>query len=118
MTQAHGWLAIVVLLAAVAALVGAIALRAGRRDAHRWVDRAILAALAVIALDGLLGLGLVALGHAPTDLLHVVYGVAALVVLPVARWAERSADRRRRALWIAGGSLVLIGILVRLAQTG
>jgi len=117
-SAAHATLAIVVAVAAAATLVAAIALRAGSAPARGWVDRAILGALALVALDGLLGLTLVALGHAPTDLLHVVYGVAALLVLPVARYAGRTRELRRRALWVAGGSVVLLGILLRLAQTG
>jgi hypothetical protein len=118
MSEVHAGLAIVALAAALACLAAAVALRMGSRPARPWVDRAILVALAVIALEGLLGLGLVALRHAPGDLLHVVYGVAALIVLPAARWAGRSTDLRRRALWMAGGSLALLGILFRLGQTG
>jgi hypothetical protein len=117
-TAAPATLARVVAVAAAATLVAAIALRAGSAPARAWVDRAILGALALVALDGLLGLTLVALGHAPTDLLHVVYGAAALLVLPVARYAGRARELRRRALWVAGGSVVLLGILLRLAQTG
>lgn len=118
MTEAHAWLAIVAAVIALVGLAASVSLRVEVGGARRWLDRTILAAIAVIALEGLLGLALVASGHAPTDLLHVVYGVAALLTLPLARWAGRSADLRRRALWVGGGSLILLGILFRLAQTG
>jgi hypothetical protein len=115
---AHGALAIAAAAAAVASLVAALASASGREGSRLWLDRAILAVLALVAANVLLGLGFVALGHAPTDLLHVVYAAAALVVLPATRWAGRAGDLRRRGLWVAGGSIVLLGILLRLAQTG
>jgi hypothetical protein len=115
---AHAGLAIAVAVATVASLVASLAIAMGRDEARVWLDRAILAVLALVAANVLLGLGFVALGHAPTDLLHVVYAAAALVVLPATRWAGRSRELRRRGLWVAGGSIVLFGILLRLAQTG
>jgi hypothetical protein len=114
----HGWLAAGTAIVAVIVLLGAVALGIGRRGARSWIDRAILVALALVAIDLLLGAVLLAVGHAPMDLLHVVYGGVALVVLPVARWAGRAGDVRRRALWVAGGSVVLLGVLLRLLQTG
>jgi hypothetical protein len=72
-----------------------------------------------------LGLGALRLlgGDRPDDPLHLMYGLVALAILPVAAAlgvrAERGrGPRRARYLWIAGGSLVLVGVLVRLIQTG
>jgi hypothetical protein len=118
MTSIHGGLAALAAVAAVGTLLAAGILGWRGGSARHWLDRAILAALAVVAADAAIGLVLVASGHAPTDLLHVVYGAVAIVVLPLGRWAGRSTDLRRRALWLAGGSVVLLAVLARLAQTG
>jgi hypothetical protein len=99
-------------------LVAAIALALGVNGARLWLDRAILVALVLAGLDAFVGIALIASGHGPSDLLHVVYGAAALVVLPVVRWAGRGRDLSRRALWVVAGSVVLAGVLLRLAQTG
>jgi hypothetical protein len=99
-------------------VAASIALALGAREARLWLDRAILVALVVAGLDAVVGIALIASGHAPSDLLHVVYGAATLVVLPVVRWAGRGRDLRRRALWMVAGSVVLAGVLLRLTQTG
>jgi hypothetical protein len=117
-TTAHGWLAAGTAAACAGVLVAAVSLRFGSRGARFWVDRAILLGIALATIDALLGIVLLAVGHAPMDLLHVVYGGVALVVLPAARWAGRSGDLRRRALWVAAGCVVLLGVLLRLVQTG
>ncbi|HET7028218.1 MAG TPA: hypothetical protein VFI28_11055 [Candidatus Limnocylindrales bacterium] len=117
-TSAHAWLAAGTAVACAALLLGAVSLRFGSTGARFLVDRAILVGVALVAIDALVGIALLAVGHAPMDLLHVVYGGVALVVLPAARWAGRSSDLRRRALWVAAGCVVLLGVLLRLAQTG
>ena len=118
MSDFHGTGAIALAVIDVLVLVAAIALGLGARGAKLWLDRAILVALILAAIDALVGIALIASGHGPSDLLHVVYGAAALLVLPIARWAGRGGDTRRRALWVAAGSVVLAGVLLRLAQTG
>ncbi len=99
-------------------LAAAIALGLGARAARRWLDRAILVALVLAGINAITGLVMLASGSRPSDLLHVVYAAAALIVLPVARWAGRRPEPGRRAMWVAAGSLVLAGILLRLGQTG
>jgi hypothetical protein len=53
-------------------------------------------------------------GQSPADPLHLVYGPAAILCLPVAVviGARASADRPsrpRRDAWTAGGGIVLVG---------
>lgn len=81
------------------------------------LDRLVLALLvALVAADGL-GLAMLAAGSRPVDPLHLVYGVAAPVVLAAARWLGRSQEPRRRAGWLAAGAVALAGVLLRLATT-
>src|SRR4051812_2618725 len=83
---AHGWLAAAVAVLAVA--LGAIVLLdlTTGRSGRRAQDRLILGALAVVGVAILTGLVLLVTGHVPTDPLHVLYAVAALVALPIARF--------------------------------
>ena len=91
---------------------------------HRFaVDRAILGLLLVVAIEGLVGLGLLLTGKRPADLLHVVYGVAALVTAPVGYWLARRGGVRtpgsgRRDVWVAVAAVVLLGLELRLLMTG
>ena len=90
----------------------------GGRTGLVWVDRLILGALGAVALAIAAGIGLLVTGNAPADTLHLVYAGAALVALPVARFAAPSLNRRRRLVAVAIGALALIALTVRLLQTG
>jgi hypothetical protein len=98
--------------------------RSGGRSDHRFaVDRAVLAVLLLLAAAGLVGLALLMNGSHPPDPLHLVYGPASIICLPVAIWigARTSAgqgSRLRRDVWTAGGGIVLLGLGLRLVATG
>lgn len=114
----HGWLGLSVgIPTAVLFLLGIAALTTGRWDRHA-ADRLVLAVLLVTSVAVASGVVTALVVRAPTDPLHLVYGAAALAVMPVARYLGRAGDRRRRAGWLAVGSLVLLALLVRLLQTG
>ena len=123
-----GWAAIAttVALAATSAWSLADGRRSGGRRDHRLaVDRLILAVLALVTANVLVGGALAAGGGArPADPLHLLYGVAALVALP-AGWAlggrpgsDGRRTRIRRDLWVLVAAAILVGILVRLLATG
>jgi hypothetical protein len=112
----HRALAIVVGTIGVVVLVATIGWSRLGRPGRLAVDRAILAAIVAVLVAIGSGLLLVIGGPRPSDPLHFVYATAALLVLPVVRFAQRLAGRR--ALWIAVGAAVLLGLVVRLAQTG
>lgn len=111
----------VVAAAAWSAIMGR---RSGGRSDHRSaVDRAVLVVLGILVSGGLLGVALLIGGARPADPLHLVYGPAALISLPVAIWigAQTSSgdpSRVRRDLWTAGGGIVLLGLGLRLFATG
>jgi hypothetical protein len=108
------WVAVALMLALAAlALLDLVS----RRLHPLALDRFVLAlVVALVAADGL-GLAVLAAGSRPADPLHLVYGVAAPVVLAAARWLGRSVDVRRRAGWLAAGAVALAGVLLRLATT-
>lgn len=95
-------------------VVGFGALR--HRPTRFAADRAILLALAVVALGILSGLLVFLGGGAPADPLHFVYAVVALAILPAIRFWDRLARHRSAALGI--GALLLAGLALRLFQTG
>lgn len=127
---ALGWallaLAVVLLLAAGWSYV--IGRRGGLRTHRFLVDRLALAAVGLAALGAALGLVLVVFGSRPSDVLHLVYGTAAVLVLPVAvvlgtpareRAAAGGATRSpARDAWLAAGAAALAGIAIRLIGTG
>jgi hypothetical protein len=114
----HSWLAVLAIAADLALVaVSAVALLT-RRCSRLWGDRLILMVLAATGLTALVGGGFALTSRSPSDTLHLVYGVVALLVLPIARYIGRSGSDRRRSGWLALGSVVQLAVYVRLFQTG
>ena len=110
-------------LAAGAAVLGALAglgVLVGRA-VRLWIDRLVLAVLAVVAANLLLG-AVVALlasgGRGPADALHLVYAMVALLTLPVLRLETMRRRSARVGWWVCAGGLVTLGALLRLWATG
>jgi hypothetical protein len=59
------------------------------------------------AVQGLLGLATFALGSRPTELLHVVYGIFAVIFLPGAYLYAHGGSRRRETVILAGAAWVV-----------
>ena len=134
MTAAHQFLAAIVAAATIGLVIAATwSLLSGHRSAgrtdHRFaVDRLVLVVIGLVAANAILGLVLVGGGSRPADPLHLLYGPAALIALPLGRRLGRrsgpgsggpsSPDRRRIDLWLAVAAIALLGIELRLAMTG
>lgn len=114
----HEWLAILALGVAVAGLGVALASWLGGRPARILLDRLILAQLAGLLLAVAAGGGVAIVNGLPRDPLHLVYGVAVFVPLPVARYVGRAGSPRRRAGYLALGAVTTVGLIIRLFQTG
>ncbi|TAN32293.1 hypothetical protein EPN29_08950 [bacterium] len=70
------------------------------------------------ALQGLLGLGAFALGGRPTELLHIVYGIFAVIFLPGAYLYAQGGTRRREAAILAGAAWIVSIAYFRGLATG
>jgi hypothetical protein len=70
------------------------------------------------AVQGLLGLGAFALGSHPRELLHIVYGVFAVIFLPGAYLWAHGGSPRREALILAGAAWVVSIAYFRGIATG
>lgn len=70
------------------------------------------------AVQGLIGLGAFALGGRPIELLHIVYGVFAVIFLPGAYLYAQGGSRRREAVIMAGAAWVVFIAYLRGIATG
>ena len=116
--ELHRWFAIL-----SAALIGLVALetlwRLRRPDepaaGGSRLQTVMLIAVAITAAGGL---GLLAGGGHPEELLHLVYGALALVTLPVALSMSRGWRPSRQRAAMVVGTLVEVGVVIRLFGTG
>ena len=73
---------------------------------------------AITPLQGLFGGILFALGSRPFEILHVVYGIFAVLFVPGAYLYARGADARREALVLAGACWIVSIAYFRGISTG
>ena len=117
MPTVHTILAIAATIAVASAIVWCCILAAFARPAGRWFDRLLAVVVLMITLAAAAGAVTFAQGPGPGDGLHLVYGVVAILLLPLAR-SLRSGASRRDALLMLGASALLGGVLFRLFTTG
>ena len=120
-----------VILAAIAAggtvtlLVAAALAASGRPILRTLVDALLVIVLTAIVAGAATGGVLLAVGPGPADVLHALYAGVAVVALPIARVVGARRDppagrttSRGIGRWLVAGSLVTLGILLRLWMTG
>ena len=73
---------------------------------------------ALTPIQGLVGLATLAMGHRPTELLHVVYGIFAVLFLPGAYLYAQGGSKRREAVILAGAAWVVSIAFLRGIFTG
>ena len=76
----------------------------------------IMAGLTV--LQGLLGAATLALGDRPTEILHIVYGIFAVIFLPGAYLYAHGGSHRRETVIMAGAAWVVSIAYLRGIATG
>ena len=74
--------------------------------------------IAVIAIQVVIGLVLVASGERPHQLLHWLYGAATLATLPIAIAIGKRLGGRDEQIWLAGGAVLTVLFAVRALATG
>jgi len=108
--------AIVTIVVAAGALAAGIALI---RPAFAPVVRGYLRlTAALVAVQVLSGIVLVATGSRPSQALHWIYGAATLLALPLAMWIGVRRSKHDRQLWIAGGAIATLLFAFRAIGTG
>jgi amino acid transporter len=129
-TDAHQFLARVVVAATIVMLIVSLwsvisARRSEGRVDHRFaVDRLVLLVVGLVGANGIVGSFLLAGSSRPADALHLLYGPAALVTLPIGVWLSRrgpdvaSAAAPRRDGRLVLAAIVLLGLELRLFMTG
>jgi hypothetical protein len=70
------------------------------------------------ALQGLVGLGLFVVGHRPHTLLHLVYGIFAVLFLPGAYLWAHGGSKRREAIILAAAAWIVAVAYFRGMATG
>ncbi len=70
------------------------------------------------AAQGLVGLGLFAAGQRPHELLHIVYGIFAVLFLPGAYLWAQGGSKRREAVILAAASWIVAIAYFRGLATG
>jgi FtsH-binding integral membrane protein len=117
MATVHRTLAMVLLVAAGAFTVGAI-IAAARKGAGPWLEWLRRTLIALVAVEALAGLVLYASGQRPEESLHLLYGVAGLLVVPFGSYFAAAAPPRPRAAVLAVAGIVTLGIFFRSFVTG
>ena len=116
LADVHRLLAILVAAGGVAVALVVVIGAVTHRPVRFARDRAILAAIGVVAIGAATGLVILIGGGRPNDALHLLYGAIALLILPVVRFWDRLA--RRRGLAVGIGGVILSLLVLRLFQTG
>jgi hypothetical protein len=101
-------------------LVGLWAIAAGIRD--RGPDRSLSGAIAVATIaavvQGVLGLLVLVFRGAPADTVHMLYGVALAVAMPLAGTVVRDRTPRGQSIALGIAALFAAGLAIRGITTG
>ena len=112
----HAIAAVVAVLAVAIGMLAGIGAVRGRL-ALTWIDRAILVLELVVLLGIATGLLRFLATGGPSDGLHALYAIVAVGALPIARlW--RGLGPPPSGVYLLIGALVVLGVTVRLVQTG
>jgi hypothetical protein len=100
-----------------------VGLEAAWRAWHRsppsqWARQLQILLLLVMGVTIAGGLGLLAGGARPRELLHFVYATVALSVLPIIDWWSRRSMPRTRGIATVAAAVITLAVVVRLFQTG
>ena len=74
--------------------------------------------IALVGVQVVIGLVLVATGDRPQQLLHWFYGAATLLSLPLAMVIGKRLGGREEQVWLAGGAVMTLLFALRALATG
>jgi quinol-cytochrome oxidoreductase complex cytochrome b subunit len=87
-------------------------------DATRTFRRGVYAVIAFMVLQSLIGLGLYGMGFRPSEEVHLIYGLGAVLSLPFFVYVETTARKRPAMGSYLWGFTLLAAIIVRAIMTG
>jgi hypothetical protein len=114
----HGYGARALLIFALALAIWGTYLYFRNRELPGGYRSSYLIMAGLSAVQGLIGLVALAFGARPTELLHIVYGIFAVVFLPGAYVYAQGGTRRRETVIIAGAAWVVSIAYFRGISTG
>ena len=112
MLEAHQWVGLAVLIAAVVGTVWGGAAYFRRRIPGRLLGHAIAVVQTLLIAQVALGLLLVSDDRRASDDLHYVYGTLALAAV-LAPWLYAPDEPRRRLAWFVGATLLAGALATR-----
>lgn len=119
MNEAHAVVGQVAIVLGLIAALWSIALVVTRRSSGTLYLGNLVWLFGAIAIAAVLGgASVITAGELPADVLHILYGVLALGVLPGVAIISSGRDARARSIVAAIGAIVLVVLLARLLQTG
>jgi hypothetical protein len=114
----HGVAARAVLLFAVLLAIWGTYLYFRKQAVTAGFRSSFLIMAGLVALQGLAGLIALAAGRRPHELLHIVYGVFAVIFLPGLYLYAQGGSKRREAVFLAGAAWVVSIAFLRGFATG
>jgi hypothetical protein len=114
----HGYGARVLLLFAVALAIWGTIQYFTNHPLSGGFRSSFLILAGLTPVQGLIGVVVFALGTRPTELLHVVYGIFAVLFLPGAYLYSRSGNQRRETVILAGACWIVSIAFFRGIATG
>ena len=99
----------------VSGVVGTVA---ALRGGSTWIDQLRRGLTVFIGLQVATGVALFVSGARPHESLHLLYGLVAIAILPLAGSFASEAPPRPRAWVLAGACMLLLIVAWRLASTG
>jgi uncharacterized membrane protein YwaF len=114
----HAWVATLAAVVAAALVVLGVLDALRLVEARRWLDRLVLLLVATVIVAAILGPGIVIGVRPPSDPLHFLYALVAVMAVPAFRLVAQQRRSDRLGGWLAVGGLVTLGALLRLWATG
>ena len=107
-------------IVAIVAMVGALAAAAALvRPSWMPAVRVYLRlTVAVIAVQVVIGIVLVATGHRPAQGIHWFYGAATVLAMPIAFTVGTRLPAREQPWWVVGGAVATVLLATRALTTG
>jgi hypothetical protein len=114
----HGVLARALLLYAVVIAIWGTYLYFRRAAVNGGFRASYLILGGLTAVDGIVGAVLFIAGHRPTELLHIVYGIFAVLFIPGVYLYSQGGSKRREAVLLAGACWIVAIAYFRGIATG